>query len=119
MAAITATPERIDAFPYPAQLYTWTPVAGSDTCVAVKCPQLRDKSIQVAGTFDSASIALHGSNDGTNYAALSDPAGTTIAITAAGIVQVGQITQYIKPVTSGGGGSSSVSIMVLGAAGKV
>lgn len=119
MAAIDPVPAPIPAFPYPAQKYTWTPVTNADTCVAVSCPTLRDKSIQVAGTFGSVSVALHGSNDGTNYAALSDPAGNVIAITAAGIVQIGQITHYIKPVGSGGGGTQSVTITVVGSHGKV
>lgn len=91
----------------------WTPVTSSDVCEAVALPDLTDRSIQVAGTFDSASVALHGSNDGTNFAALNIPAGTAIAITAAGIKAVLENTVLTKPVISGGGGSQSLTITML------
>lgn len=91
----------------------WTPVTENDTCAPAMFPEYADKSIQVFGTFGSASIALHGSNDGgTTYAALNMPSGSAIAITSAGIKAVLENTEYIKPVSTGGS-SSSVTIAVL------
>lgn len=93
--------------------FTWTPVTENDTCAAVSCPGLADKSIQVFGTFGSATVALHGSNDGgTTFAALNIPAGTAIGITAAGIKAVLENTEQIKPVITGGT-SQSLTIVVL------
>lgn len=91
----------------------WTPVTEADTCVAVEYPEFSDKSIQVLGTFGSASVALQGSNDsGVTFAALHDPGGTAIAITSAGIKAVLENSQQIKPVATGGS-SQSLSIAML------
>lgn len=92
----------------------WTPVtsAGSDTCNPVYYPKHSTKSIQVSGTFGGSSTALNGSNDGTNYAALNNPAGSAIAITAAKVSGVLENTAYIQPVNTGGT-ASSVSITML------
>lgn len=91
---------------------TWTPVTNADTCEAIRHSSVRDRCLQVLGTFDSATVALHGSNDGTNYAALKDAGGSAIGLTAAGIVQVQQIPVWVKPVISGGGASQSLTIVL-------
>lgn len=95
----------------------WTPVTEADTCAPVSFPEYSDKSIQVYGTFGSASIALNGSNDTVDnasptFAALRDPSSTTIAITSAGIKAVLENTVQVQPVSSGGS-SSSVTIIVM------
>src|SRR5512139_881962 len=92
----------------------WTPVTNADTCAAVSFPECADKSIQVLGTFNAASVAVHGSNDaGTTFAALNDPGGTVIAISAAGIKAILENTELVKPVFSGGGASQSLSVAML------
>ena len=95
------------------QTVSWTPVTNADTCRAVQYPEFSDKSIQVAGTFGSASVALNGSNDGTNFAALRDPSSTTIAITSAGIKAVLENTFQVQPSISGGDGTQSLTITIL------
>ena len=93
---------------------TWTDVTENDTFTPCNFPEYADKSIQVFGTFDSASVALHGSNDGgTTYAALNVPAGTAIAITTAGIKAVLENTEWIKPVASSGGATQSLTVAML------
>ena len=47
----------------------------------------------------------HGSSDGTNFRARNDVTKTAIAITAAGVEQVLEMTRFVKPVCSGGAGS--------------
>lgn len=93
----------------------WTPVtsAGADTCNAVHYPKHSVKSIQVTGTFGGASIAVNGSNDGTNFAALNTPANAAIAITAAKINAVLENTEYIQPASTGGTGSTVTISMLL------
>ena len=71
-----------------------------------------EMSLQVSGTFGGASVALHGSMDGTTYAALPDLGGTAIAIGAAGIKRVGASARYLKVVTTGGGGTQSLKAML-------
>lgn len=92
---------------------TWAGVAPGDTCVPVKVDQaLFAYSVQASGTFGSATVALHGSLDGTNYVALADASGTAIGLTAAGLASGGQLALYLKPVLSGGSGSA-VNITVM------
>lgn len=95
-------------------IITWTPVTSADSCQAVSFPEYSDRSVQVLGTFNSASVAIHGSNDGgTTFAALNDPTSTVIALTAAGIKAVLENTDQIKPVITGGGGSQSLTVAIL------
>ena len=61
-------------------------------------------SIQVVGTFGGASVALQGSNDGTNWAAINDRSGTAIAITAAGASEFSTSFVYLRPLATGGTG---------------
>ena len=97
-------------------LVQWTPVTENNTCNPVSFPQHSDKSIQVLGTFGSASVAVQGSNDlpgtPTNFAALNDPSSTVIAITSAGVKAVLENTVHVKPVPSGGS-SQSLTIQML------
>lgn len=81
----------------------WTPVTEADTCNPVSYPKHSDKSVHVSGTFGSASVAIHGSNNGgASYAALNDPTGTVIAITGEKIKAVLENTALIRPVITGG-----------------
>lgn len=59
-------------------------------------------SMYVTGTFGGATVALQGSNDGTNYVALKDTTGTAIGLTAAGAVEFDTAMRYIRPSASGG-----------------
>ena len=96
----------------PSAIVQWTPVTEADTCSPVELVGLPDRSVQIAGTFGSATIVLQGSNDGTNYATLTDPQGNAISKTAAAIEMVAEVARYTKPSTSGGT-SSSITITML------
>lgn len=90
-------------------LVTWTAVtsASSDTCAAVSFPQYPDRSIQVSGTFGGASVAVQGSNDGTNFCSLFDPSSTVIAIVAATAMKaVLENAVFIRPLVTGGTGQT-------------
>lgn len=112
MATIPAKVTAVGRGDDSALLVVWTPVTEADSCAAVSLPEYGDKSIQVVGTFGSASVAVQGSNDGTNFEALNDPSSTAIGITAAGIKAVLENTVYVKPVASGGS-SQSLTINML------
>ena len=111
MAAIS--PSKSEKGPW-HQVYKWTPVTEADTCVAVKLERpFYAYGLQVSGTFGGATVTLHGSIDGTNYAALEDADGNAVALTAAGISGSGRdMVLYLKPVTASGS-SSSVTVSVL------
>ena len=70
-------------------------------------------TVQATGTFGaSADIALHGSLDGTNYAALSDAQGAAISLTAASIADGQSAVRFVKPVLSGGNGSTDIDVVL-------
>lgn len=71
-----------------------------------------DRSVQMAGTWNGATVSLQGSNDGTNWATLTDGLGNSIALTADGLKQVCEITRYIRAkVTSGSVTSVTVTVL--------
>lgn len=105
--ALTLTKETLDTF-----LATWTGLNTGDEGAPAELIDFADRTIQVFGTFGGASVALHGSNDGVNYAVLADQQGVAIAITAAGIKAVGPLTKFIKPVVTGGAGVG-ITVLVL------
>lgn len=69
-------------------------------------------SFQAFGTFGGATVILQGSNDGTNWVALSDPSGTAISLTAAGAFEFSTAMAYIRPSISGGS-SDDVDVVVV------
>lgn len=97
-------------------MYTWTTVIAADTASAVEAEAwAADRSVQIEGTWDSATLLLKGSNDGTNFQTLTDPQGNILSFTLSNrLEQITEITRYIKPVISGGGGSQSLTIKVFG-----
>lgn len=92
----------------------WANCTESDTCVAtdIRLAPYTDRSVQIEGTFGSATVIIKGSNDGTNYQNLSDPQGNDISKTTADLEQIEEASIYIKPTFSGGT-AQSVTITVL------
>lgn len=70
-------------------------------------------SMQVTGTFGSATITLQGSNDGTNFYAIKDFAGDDIALTAAGILEFSTAAAYIRPSSANGSADNVTVVIVL------
>lgn len=67
-------------------------------------------SVQVVGTFGGSTVAIQGSNDGTNWITLDDEAApaSPCSFTAAGFKGVLQFAKYIKPVVTGGSASGLI-----------
>lgn len=99
----TITPVR-DSVAVNIERITWTDLSTADTAtsVLVMCAAPAIGSMQVTGTFGSATITLQGSNDGTNFAAITDLAGNDCALSAAGLVDFSTAAAYIRPASSGG-----------------
>lgn len=90
-----------------AIITSWLGLATGDTGSPVRSAVFGDKSVQVTGTFGGATVNFQGSNDGgTTWNNLADPQGTAIAILAAGIEQVLEYTELVRPSVSGGAGVS-------------
>lgn len=94
-------------------IFTWTPLAQGDDGSPCSLAQYADRSVQVAGTFGGATLRVEGSNDGTNWATLTDPQGNELLITGAKIEMVTEVTLYIRPVVVGGGGTTALTVALL------
>jgi hypothetical protein len=73
---------------------------------------MKHGSIQASGTFGGGTVALQGSNDGTNWFSLADLGGTAIALTAAGGSEFRTTTLYVRPIITGGT-ADDVDVLVL------
>lgn len=108
MATIDPTVEQ---FGTSSVRVTWPHVKNGDTCNPVNLGIYSDRSIQVVGTFGvGGTVQVHGSNDASNFAQLSDLRGTAFAITTAKIEQIEDVTYALKPVVSAGDGTTDLTI---------
>jgi len=107
MAAVTATgPTRVaDGGVFDCYVVTWA-MGNADTGSTVLMGSAMDRSVQIAGTFGSATIVVEGSNDGTNWVTLTDPQGNAISKTSAAIEQIEELTRYLRVSSSGGTGTA-------------
>jgi hypothetical protein len=79
-------------------LVTWNHLNNTQWWGApVPYSQWADRTVQFSGTFNSATVVLEGSNDGTNYKTLTDAAGTALSLTAAGLKQVTESPLFVRP----------------------
>lgn len=70
--------------------------------------------IQVGGVFGlDCSVGLLGSNDGTEYAPLSDPQGNILLFRKPGIKQVAEKPAFILPVVTGGDDTTAVNVILI------
>lgn len=89
-------------------------VKAGDTCVPVNLARYTDRSVQVTGTYDGATVEIHGTceND-ANYAILTDSGGLDLRYTS-GLRSkfITEGTPFIKPVISGGTVDTLLTITV-------
>jgi hypothetical protein len=112
MAVVEATKTNVPGYAdNTCHVIAWT-LAGADTATPIEMPASSDRSVQMAGTFAGASIAMQGSNDGTNFVTLTDPQGNPLLFSSAGLEQISEITRYVKPVTTVGTPTSVVVSML-------
>lgn len=100
MATITPTENAA----YNAKVWTWTGVSTADTATEVEPggQEAIAASVQMEGTWGSATVVLQGSNDGTNWATLKDLSGSDISFTADGMADFSSAALFIRPSSSGG-----------------
>ncbi len=93
----------------------WTPLtfSGTDSGSPFMSGQWADRSVQVLGTFGAGgNLRWEGSNDGTNYAVLTDPQGNALDFTSAKIETVTELTAYVRPRVTAGDGTTSVTVVM-------
>lgn len=112
MATVTGT--KTDCGTSRVFVFTWTPLTTTNADGnSLTAEQYADKSVQVTGTPGvGGSVSLQGSNDGTNWATLTDPQGNALTFTAVGIKMVAEATRYIRPLVTAGDGTTSLTVRV-------
>lgn len=97
------------SFPGESFIAQWSGITDADTVTPLEMGAFADRSVQVTGVGSpAATVAIQGSNDGTNYVTLYDLQGSALSFTAAGLKGIAEATRYIKPVVTGGTGESVV-----------
>lgn len=113
MATITPTKTEAEGGCF---VISWVGITSADTCTPARFAGAPDRTVQIDGTFDGATIALQGTldADAMAYATLTDPQGNAISATSTRLEAVTENVRFVKPtVTSAGGGSTSVNVYLL------
>jgi len=87
----------------------WASVGNTDECTPLPLGAHADRSVQITGSFDGATVKIEGTNSADlAYAPLTDPQGNDIAISSypsgysSKIEAISEATQFVKPVVTGG-----------------
>ena len=72
-----------------------------------------DRTVMIIGTFDSATVVIQGSNDGTNWFTLNDLQANAISKTAAALEGIAEFPLYVRPSTTGGSGSQDIDVIMI------
>lgn len=96
------------------EIVQWAAMANADAGAPYARAQWADRSVQVTGTFGaSGSVRWEGSNDGTNWAVLTDPQGNALDFAAAKIESVTEITALVRPRVTAGDGTTALTVTLL------
>ncbi len=119
MAVITPTTGNYEAT-RGLKTTTWAAILAADTCAPVEIPHWMDRTVHVFGTFGSATVLIQGSNDprvlsapgSADWQTIRDPGGNNLSFNAAGLKAILELPRFIRPSTSGGDGTSSVTVVI-------
>lgn len=86
------------------RVFQWTGLAAGDdgSPIGAEWSAYSDRSVQVSGSFDTATVTWEGSNEGSTFATLNAPQGTALSFTAAGLRQILESAQMQRPKVTGG-----------------
>ncbi|MCC6717410.1 MAG: hypothetical protein IT555_05960, partial [Acetobacteraceae bacterium] len=107
MATRTPVADRLTEF---SLQVVWSGLLLNDNGAAYERPEFQDRTFQVTGTFGGATIALQGSNDNTTWFGLTNSTGAALSYTAAGGGAAREGTRYVRPVVTGGDGTTSLVV---------
>ena len=115
MADIAPTVVAVDQqFSTHVRVVTWAGLsAANNTGTAVEMPGFGARSVQVTGTIGVLdSVGIEGSNDGVNYAILTDEQGNDLKFDGLGISDVAVLTRYIRPRVLSGAPAATVVLLL-------
>lgn len=95
-------------------VFTWAPLTTTNADgQGASYAGSGQRSVQVNGTFGVGGTCLvEGTLDGTNWYQLSDPAGTAISFTAAGIKAIRDDVVAVRPRVTAGDGTTSLTAVL-------
>jgi hypothetical protein len=112
--ALQITKKNIGSEDGTAILVTYDNLDELDTTPGpIEMAEWAERSVQVIGTFGTATIVIQGSNDGVNWETLNDAQGSPISKTAKFIEQVAEVTRFVRPLVSTGAGADLDVFFVL------
>lgn len=92
----------------------WSSLADDEAGDAASLSKWPTKSVQVSGTFGaSGSISIEGSNDGTEWTVLTDGLGEDLTFTTAGLKEIYQNTQFVRPHVTVGDGDTDLKVVIV------
>lgn len=95
--------------------YNWLAMANGDTGTPLPpdatC-DYQDRTIQITGTFGAGgSLSFKGSNDGgTTWVTMTDPLGNALTFTSAGLKQITEMPEKVRPEVTAGDGTTSLNV---------
>lgn len=96
------------------KLIKWEALTGTNADGSpVKFTEWADRTVQMFGTWDTCTVTMQGSNDGTNWFTLTDPQGYNVAFTASGGKAILEGPLWMRPLLSSAGGTSDVDVLLL------
>lgn len=113
MAEITLTREDMRSG-VPSCLVSWSGMANGDTGQQTELIDYPDRTITFTGTFGvGGSVTVQGSNDGSNWFAMTDPQGNAITKTSASMEMLSEAPRYIRPIVTAGDGTTAIVAQIL------
>lgn len=95
-------------------LVTWTGLLNGDDGAPVQLIKYADRSVQIVGVFGTGgTVAIEGSNNGTDYATLNSVTGTALTVTTAGVRQILENTVLLRPRVTAGDGTTTLTVTAL------
>lgn len=97
------------------QRITWTGLLNGDDGTPVRAPEHTFKEAQVKGTFGAGgSCRIEGSLDAeVTYAALNDPQGNALNLTAAAIERIQESCATVRPRVTAGDGTTTLTVIMV------
>lgn len=118
MATVTVVKNLLTAAdlggPRKVGIWTWGPLTNTDDVgEAVTAPMFPDRTVQVFGTFGTATCVIEGTLDGVNWATLTDQSDNFIALTTAKIEAIAPVTLQVRPKLTNADGTTSLTVILL------
>lgn len=114
MATVTPTLSKVGDQDDSAVLLAWSLTTANTDGAPLEWTQWADRCFQAVGTWGGATLTIEGSNDGTNWAPLSNAAGGTAAtFTANGAKTIIELPRYVRPNLTTPGSGATVAVTLL------